>query len=84
MVYIVGLDWSKRFVKSNIFRVRCSWAPSEFCVSVTHALRNLRLHVPLLHELAYRIPWLYKSRDAAYNSRLVQCPNLNHSSSWAK
>jgi len=81
--YIVGLDWRKRFVKSDIFRLTCSWAPSEYCISVTRVLRNLALHVPLLHELAYGTTWLYKCRDAAHNSRLVQCPNINHVSSWA-
>jgi hypothetical protein len=29
--YISGFDWRKRFVKSKIFRVKFSWAPSEYC-----------------------------------------------------
>jgi len=76
--YIAGFAWKNRFVMSNAFRVRFSLAPSEYCVTVIDALR-----VPLLHELTYRTTWLYKSRDAAYNSRLIQCPNLNHASTWA-
>ena len=38
--YIVGFNWMKRFAKSNIFRVRFSWEPSEYCINVTHVLRN--------------------------------------------
>jgi hypothetical protein len=81
--YIADFAWTNRFVKSNVFRVTFSLAPSEYCVSVPDALQNLSLRVPLLHELKYRTTPLYNSRDAAHNSRLVQCPNLNHASSWA-
>ena len=81
--YVAGFDRRKGFVKSNIFRVRFSWAPAEYCVSVKHVLRNLLLCMPLLHELTLSTTRLYKSRDAAHNSSLVQCPNLNHASSWA-
>jgi hypothetical protein len=52
--HISRFDWMKRFVKTNIFRVRFSWAPSEYCVTVTHVLRNLNLLVLMLHELTYR------------------------------
>ena len=52
--YIAGCDLRKRFVKSNIFWVRFSWAPSEYCVSVTDAMQNLPVHVPLFCELTYR------------------------------
>ena len=70
-------------MKSNIFWVRCSLAATECYVGVTHVLRNFPLHVTLLHELTYRTTWPYTSTDAAHNSGLVQCPNLNHASSWA-
>ena len=69
--YIAGFAWRNRFVMSNAFRERFNLAPSEYCVSVVDALRNLSLRVPLLHELTYGTTWLYKSRDAARNSRLV-------------
>jgi hypothetical protein len=81
--YIAGFGWQNRFVKSNIFRTRFKRAPAEYCISVTPVLRNLPLRVPLLRELTYCTTWRHKSRDAAHNSRLVQCPNLNHASSWA-